>query len=649
MEKPAATYREAGEAMGGICAKAASPLEAMLLGLPAHEWVPAYYLGCGYEAHVAASCHYVLRVFVEVAQGPAARRRWGWAGTEAMYREVMGHLASHRIGGRALHNAGFKSLRHFLDRLSPFRGLPPAPEARGSEEWRRALDSLPSRKLGMRNHARPDFHRALVIEIWRDGERQEGLGALPDLREVHRRYCHVLLAKRRELESSGLECSDKDFKPYTVQHLSNILNAAGVRLLHGGARYGKAWELREAAPHHHRGKPAPWAVLTGDGVTLGTLVAAGPGSPRSRTESLTVWIWRDWHSGATVGWAFGRGGESPAMVAEALGSVYKRYGRLPGSVQLDDKMRHKSGVGEMLERLGIRVMGKEAYRPQGLYAETGNRAFNRIHRQVDADWVNRTARSDDFRRAWEDLRPGRQVKSEAEAREMVEQVIDLQNRTPSASLGGRTPLEALALAGPSPAPHDPRYLAWYFGERRKAAVRRGVIVITPELSGERVRYTLEDYARHLPQDEASLRVYACWHGSEHQSVEVFTLEGKWIDTARRTETYNPDPLAQTGEDLRVAASQSREVERYKRAVSAAAAEVRQVLEEHDVEPLHYLGGYRIRLLTAGQEPGPAADQEAGQPGSARNRKYSLTSHYYSLREAGAPGQGDEGRSKELNL
>jgi hypothetical protein len=236
--------------------------------------------------------------------------------------------------------------------------------------------------------------------------------------------------------------------------------------------------------------------------------------------------------------------------------------------------------------------------------------------------VNRTAHGDNFRRAWEDLRPGKEIKSEAEARALAEDIIAVQNGTASEALGGRSPMEVLALAQAESPAREPemRHLAWYFGKRRKAAVRRGVIQITPELDGRRIRYMLDDYARHLPHNAARLEVIVCWYGS-FETVHAYSLDGRFLDTCRQVELYNPDPLTRTEDDRRIIAEQSAQVEKFRQRERGAAADADRVLELHDIDYARLMDHTRAARFgterARGMQPAPAhAEAALAAPGHA---------------------------------
>lgn len=565
--------------------EAISSLMQQVLVSPA---VQSWYLGEGYPRHVVESCTYLAGSFrlLDTIRSKAAARQWGFESATEVAEAMREWLLGYRIGGMSLHNFNVGNLRVFRRKAAPFRDLRDLltlEELRQDEGWLTALESLPSGKLGNQHRRYPEFHYALILRLYRDEMRAEGLGAKPDGEEIHRRYVLMLYHQRREMAAAGKVIDEQDWEAMSARTVTRYIASAEVQALHGGARHGKAWEKRHARPHHRRGKPSIFGTLTGDGVSLGTLVAPGPNSSRTRSESLYVWMWRDWATGATLGWRFGRGGESIDMVTQSLGDVYRRLGRLPAVVQVDDKMRKKPQVRDFFQRLGMEVQGKEFYNPQELYAETGNREFNRIHRRVDTDWVNRTAHAENFRRDWEDLKEGKRIKTEQEAIALVERIIAIQNGTPRESLNGLSPLEALqqGLEQVQGREVDARYAAFYFGMRRITTVRKGVFQLTPEASGQQYEYVLQDYAQYLPANADRLKVLACW--LDPGEVHVFTEGEAYLATCRQRGRYNPNPWEQTQADKDEIARQSAEVERYERAKREAAAKLQQVEELYDLD------------------------------------------------------------------
>lgn len=552
--------------------------------------VTSWYLAQGYKAHVVDSCTYLTGAFrlVSTIRKKKDARLWGFESATEIQTAVMNYLAEYRIAGQALHNYKVSNLRYFRQKVQPFRDLPEIhsrEEIEQHEAWLAALRSLPSSKLGNNNRSYPEFHKTIILRLYRDEERQVGLGAKPDGHEIWRRYKIALQAKYRELYEAGLNPVEKEFQAMTPQSVNRIISSAETRVLHGGARHGKAWEKRHARPHHKRGKPEIFGVLTGDGVSLGTLVKPGKGSKRSKSESLYIWMWRDWATGATLGWRFGRGGENIQMVIQSIGDVYLRFGLLPKTVQVDDKMKQKPEVKLFFERLGIRIMGKEIYNPQGLYAEVGNKGFNRTHRRVDEDWVNRTAHNENFTRNWEDLKDGKEIKSEEQARAMVERIITIEN--------GRvregqklTPIERFTqgYADLERRPVDERFAAFYFGDRRTTSVVKGTFRLTPEANGQQYDYVLEDWTSHLPKDSDRFKIVACWLPSDPETVYAFSHVGEsYLGTCTRKGEYNPDPFEQTDADRAEIARQSRQIQKFDTAKRNAQEALGQTEELYDLD------------------------------------------------------------------
>lgn len=570
--------------------------------------VKAYYLDKDLGVYIAESCSYLAAVCYELSK---IRLKvevvpYGFASVTDMREAVMQHLNGYElsyqdgkhISKKPIHNFKMSNVRRFyMSKIEPFNCLKPLTSIKDVDEyWKKALDSLPSGKLKNQNRAFPEWHEDLVLKIYAgDYGIIDDIGAKPTPKRIHELYCEMLKNLVADLEAEGVVDAKGEYKPMTYVNVHKIVNNMHTRAFHAKTRDGKLYE-KEFKPHHHRAKPEVFAILTGDGVSLGRLTKSEDGST---TQKIYAWIWRDWSTGASLGWEFGRGGESSEMMFKSLAKVYQRFGGLPSVVQIDDKVSKKPEVIEMFSRLGIRVMGKEVYNPQSLYAETGNRQMNRIHRAIDPYWVNLTNHKKDFMRKIEEMemKASEKVRTFPETIEKIETIIAVQNGTPVARLQGKTPLESFAeqlktnenwqiRATKLDARWAAYYFAGYFKKERTTAVNNGYFKLTT-VPGEAAKlYMLKCFASEIPQNDNTFLVRCCWF-DEGNEVYVFKVGNahrkndkigdRYLEMCAPHTGYNPDVTSQTDLDKAIIAEQSAQVARFEREKTAHHIEIAENL------------------------------------------------------------------------
>jgi hypothetical protein len=571
----------------------------------------SYYSDKGHGVYVSESCAYIASIIVATVAVRTKQdaQTYGFKGVIELREAVMEHLNNYELTytedrhyiKKRLHNFNVSNVRAFyMHKLSHFIDLGPVytyERLCKSASWCKALDSLPSKKLNNTNAAYPSWHHDLIIDIY-SGKyyKIKDLGAKPAPYLVYDLYTHILDELWEEMQAEGVCERPKDHNPMTLGNAYNILGNMQVKALVSATRHGKNIERNLYKPHFHRDKPAPFAVLTGDGVALGRLTRTE--SDKS-SQKVYVWIWRDWATGASIGWDYGYG-ESHELIFGALAKVFLRFGSLPKVIQLDDKVSKKPEVIAFCERLGIKIMGKEHYNPQGLYAESGNKKLNQHQRAIDPYWVNITNKSEEFRRKAEDMQQvsSQRIRPYSETIETINKLITFQNGTPSQVLKGKTPLESLSEALPSIQRNelDRRWAAYYFGKslgkERVTSVNRGKFYLTPEASGEQYVYILKCYAEELPQNSTSFKVRVCWF-DEGKEVYVFKVGvptrkndkvlDRFLEICTERELYNPDPLTQTEEDKRIQADQAKQIAYFEREKTAFETKIAENLEEKGLD------------------------------------------------------------------
>lgn len=547
--------------------------------------VEEYYFSMGLSLSICKQLQRMSSVFWVLANinCKSDANAWGFGSATEMKTAVMAELNAHRD---SLHNFNVQNLRVFTDKMKPFLGLGALESGvELSDPWKLALESLVSKKIGMQNRAYPAFHYEIIRFLYADMLKTVRKGAKLDDTEIHRRYTDTLRLKYNDLVAGNMKPDDKDFQAMSRRNVREIVNSLYTEAFFGAERHGKGYMKRNYSPYHHRGKPGVMSILSSDGISLGELVTGG---------KVTAWIWWDWASGAALGAAFAQGGESVDMVISSFRSVYLKTGVLPKAVQIDDKMRYKAGIKSFFERLGIDIdqMKKENYNPQESIAETRNRQLNRVHRKISGDWVNITNSSEEFTRRWEDVKDGK-YKNVSEYERSVLDMLDIINGTPVDSLDGKCPMEVFTagLLRLPKAEGSKRWERYYFGESSVVEVKRGCFKVVVKEGQKPVKYMVENWYSYLTQNEDSLMVRVCWLRENPEEVEIFRVNkqaksdrnhDEWLCSCKPYRLYNPLPDERTDQDDEAVKTQSKEVEKFRKAKRDALEKNKEVIENYDL-------------------------------------------------------------------
>ena len=590
-----------------LAADALTNLEAEAMRRYRKLEVHAYYTGVAkVKPSIADDCQkvaaWMLVLANDVRNDKLARER-GFIDLADCYEQVANKLRT-----EGYHNITFTGDgRRFRDKVAAFR-LPAVLEDRNGEALVVALGetrlrSLLSGKLGNQSAAKADLHRNLVHRIYIGATESEG--ARLDAVEVQARYAMVLADMLQDaLEEHGDAVRQADYEPADVRTIRNWITE--LQVLGASDVHGKARATSMYKPHHHRAKPKVNVLWSGDGWA----------APTTGSTQRKTWIWYDSATGCAVGWcnSMDGEGESTRVILTALRHAFEQTGTLPAKIQMDYSMMSRAELREAIERMGIQVVAKEAGKPNSSYAERNNLELGKVWKRVDANWISTSAASANTRRRREDIGHSIPKMTNSDWSAMVDEVLAVYNGTPrpmlglhpdrkhtkvvaeryycpreawvrqmatasTASTGSATEMDAPTAAGVNAGKQA--WIAYYMGNRTKATINRGDIVLV--IDGVRTTFRLPNYWEHLPPRTDTLVVEAARFDrlSDQQDIVhlFYASGGAYIGIASRIEGWEEG-------DRDSIATQSAEVARYERAAKKLRESAR--IESDAATPIQQL-------------------------------------------------------------